>query len=133
MHSVTRQDWLKLIRGGLTQKGTPEFRLFWCLVVSSIPAAIVGKLLDHWAEENLRAPLLIALTLVAVGFFIGTAGSGETGGTTSANLTVTPDDQVRPSAPGATATFPVYVKNSTDYGVRFTSISAGSSTATASG
>ena len=26
--------------------------------------------------------LLIALTLVAVGFFIGTAGSGEAGGTT---------------------------------------------------
>jgi hypothetical protein len=77
--------------------------------------------------------LLIALTLVAVGFFIGTAGSGEAGGTTTANLTVTPDDQVRPLAPGATATFPVYVKNSKDYGVRVTSISAGSSTATASG
>jgi hypothetical protein len=77
--------------------------------------------------------LLIALTLVGVGFFIGTAGSGGAGGTTSAALTVTPDDQVRPLAPGATGTFPVYVKNSMDYGVRVTSISAGSSTATASG
>jgi len=77
--------------------------------------------------------LLIALTLVGVGFFIGTAGSGEAGGTTSADLTVTPDDQIRPLAPGATGTFPIYVKNSKDYGVRVTSISAGSSTATASG
>lgn len=77
--------------------------------------------------------LLIALTLVAVGFFIGTAGSGEAGGTTSADLTVAPDDQVRPLAPGATGTFPIYVKNSKDYGVRVTSISAGSSTATSSG
>ncbi len=77
--------------------------------------------------------LLIALALVAVGFFIGTAGSGEAGGTTSADLTVTPDDQVRPLAPGATGTFPLYVKNAKDYGVRVTSISAGSSTATSSG
>ncbi|PZS37300.1 MAG: hypothetical protein DLM62_19965 [Pseudonocardiales bacterium] len=77
--------------------------------------------------------LLVAVTLVGVGFFIGTAGSGATGGTTSAELTVTPDGQVRPLAPGATGTFPVYVKNSTDYGVRVTSISAGSSAATVSG
>jgi len=77
--------------------------------------------------------LLIALALVGVGFLIGTAGGGGTGGTTSADLTVVPDDQVRPLAPGATATFPVYVKNPEDYGVRVTSISAGSSNATAGG
>jgi len=77
--------------------------------------------------------LLVALTLVGVGFLIGTAGGGEAGGTTTAELTVTPDDQVRPLAPGATATFPVYVKNPKDYGVRVTSISEGSSNATAGG
>ncbi len=77
--------------------------------------------------------LLVALTLVGVGFLIGTAGGGGTGGTTTAELSVTPDDQVRPLAPGATVTFPVYVKNPEDYGVRVTSISEGSSNATASG
>jgi hypothetical protein len=77
--------------------------------------------------------LLIALALVGVGFLIGTAGGGEAGGTTSAELTVTPDDQVRPLAPGATGTFPVYIKNPMDYGVQVTSISEGSSTATANG
>lgn len=77
--------------------------------------------------------LIVALTLVGVGFLIGTAGGGGAGGTTTAEVTVTPDDQIRPLAPGATATFPVYVKNPKDYGVRVTSISAGSSTATAGG
>ncbi|MDQ3762549.1 MAG: hypothetical protein M3460_13015 [Actinomycetota bacterium] len=77
--------------------------------------------------------LLIALALVGVGFFIGYTGSGETGSTTSVDLTVTPDDQVRSLPPGATRTFPVYINNPNDYGVRVTSISEGSSTATASG
>ncbi|MGH3780343.1 MAG: hypothetical protein ACRDRO_06855 [Pseudonocardiaceae bacterium] len=77
--------------------------------------------------------LVIALALVGAGFLIGTAGGGGAGGTTTAELTITPDDQVQPLAPGATATFPVYVKNPMDYGVQVTSISGGSSHATAGG
>ncbi len=77
--------------------------------------------------------LLIALTLVGIGFLVGTIGGGETGTTTSVELTVTPDDQVRPLPPGKTTTFPLYINNPADYGVRVASISAGNSTATASG
>jgi hypothetical protein len=77
--------------------------------------------------------LVIALTLVGVGFLIGTAGSGETGATTSVELTVTPDNDTRSLPPGATKTFPIYVNNTTDYGVQVTSISAGTSHATSGG
>lgn len=78
--------------------------------------------------------LVIALGLAGVGFLIGTiGGGGETGSITSVELTVTPDDQVRPLSPGATTTFPVYVNNPNDYGVRVDSISAGSSAATTGG
>ncbi|MGB9278574.1 MAG: hypothetical protein WCB57_00590 [Pseudonocardiaceae bacterium] len=77
--------------------------------------------------------LLVALTLVGVGFLIGTAGGGAAGGTTTTDLTISPDDPVRPLAPGTTAMFPVYVTNSMDYGVRVMSIGAGSSKATAGG
>lgn len=73
--------------------------------------------------------LLVALGLVGAGFLIGTIGGGETGTTTSVELTVTPNEQVRPLPPGVTATFPLYVHNTTDYGVRVASISAGSSNA----
>jgi hypothetical protein len=80
--------------------------------------------------------LLIALGLLGVGFLIGTIGLGggdETGTTTSVELTVTPNEQVRPLPVGATRTFPLYVHNTTDYGVRVDLISAGSSNATAGG
>jgi hypothetical protein len=77
--------------------------------------------------------LLIALALVGVGFLIGTIGSGKTGTVTSVELTVTPDNDTRTLPPGATKTFPVYINNTTDYGVQVTSISAGSSQATPGG
>lgn len=77
--------------------------------------------------------LLIALGLSGLGFFIGTMGSGESGGTTSAELTVTPEDNTRSLAPGATKTFPLYINNPHDYGVRVASISAGTSPASPSG
>lgn len=77
--------------------------------------------------------LITALGLAGVGFLIGTIGGGETGATTSVELSVTPDDQVRPLSPGGTTTFPVYINNPNDYGVRVDSISAGSSAATSGG
>ncbi|HKR49264.1 MAG TPA: hypothetical protein VJT72_06720 [Pseudonocardiaceae bacterium] len=77
--------------------------------------------------------LIVALGLAGVGFLIGTIGGGESGSTTSVELTVTPANQVRPLSPGGTTTFPVYINNPNDYGVRVDSISAGSSTATGGG
>jgi hypothetical protein len=78
--------------------------------------------------------LLIALGLTVVGFLIGTVGTGTAAGSTSSvDFTVTPDDQVRPLAPGTTATFPIYINNPNDYGVRVDSISEGKSKATSSG
>ncbi|MGH3843318.1 MAG: hypothetical protein ACRDS0_18015 [Pseudonocardiaceae bacterium] len=77
--------------------------------------------------------LLICLALVGVGFFVGTIGGGASGSTSTVDFAVSPDDQVRPLAPGATTTLPVYINNSNDYGVRVDSISAGSSKATVSG
>jgi hypothetical protein len=77
--------------------------------------------------------LLIALGLTGAGFLIGTIGGGESGATTSAELTVTPDSDARSLAPGATKTYPLYIKNANDYGVRVASISAGTSNATPGG
>jgi undecaprenyl-diphosphatase len=72
--AVFWQDWIRLISAGLFGKGSPsDKRLFWGLVVSSIPGAILGKLLDHWAEEHLRAPLLIAAALGAMGILLWVA------------------------------------------------------------
>jgi hypothetical protein len=77
--------------------------------------------------------LLIALGLTGVGFLIGTMGSGESGTTTSVELTVTPRDSTRSLDPGATKTFPLYISNPNNYGVRVASISSGTSPAAPSG
>src|SRR5438309_1407225 len=55
------RDWIRLVRAGIQSirerriADDPDRRLFWALMVSSIPAAIAGKLLNTWAEETLRA------------------------------------------------------------------------------
>jgi undecaprenyl-diphosphatase len=70
------RDWIRLIGAGFASlrdrsfTGTPDRGLFWALVVSSIPAAIVGKLLGDWAEETLRSPLLIAATMSVMGIVL---------------------------------------------------------------
>ena len=69
--AVFWQDWIRLIAAGLFGKGTAiDKQLFWGLVISSVPGAVAGKLLDKWAEENLRAPLLIAATMAALGIIL---------------------------------------------------------------
>ena len=73
------RDWIRLIRAGafsMLERGIgadPDRRLFWALVVSSIPAAVVGKLFNEWAEETLRAPLLIAGTMSVMGVLLWVA------------------------------------------------------------
>jgi undecaprenyl-diphosphatase len=73
------RDWIRIIRAGAQSilerriGEDPDRRLFWALVVSSIPAAIVGRLLNDWAEETLRAPLLIAATMSVMGIALGVA------------------------------------------------------------
>lgn len=60
--AVFWRDWIRIL--------LKDHKLLWALVVSSIPAAIIGKLLEKWAEENLRAPLLIACTLAVMGVLL---------------------------------------------------------------
>jgi len=69
--AVFWKDWIRLLGAGLTGGGSEtDRRLFWGLVISALPAAVIGKLLDKWAESNLRAPLLIACTMAALGLIL---------------------------------------------------------------
>jgi undecaprenyl-diphosphatase len=70
------RDWIRLIRAGFASlrdrnfTGTADRRLFWALVLSAVPAAVVGKLLNDWAEETLRSPVLIAATMSVMGIVL---------------------------------------------------------------
>jgi len=47
------RDWLGIIKG----------RLLWCIIVASVPGAIIGKLLEEKAETVFRSPALIACAM----------------------------------------------------------------------
>lgn len=65
------KDWLTLIRHGFG-KGfkTDEGRMFWYLVVASIPGAIAGVLLEEKAETTFRSPIIIGTMLMLMGLIL---------------------------------------------------------------
>jgi undecaprenyl-diphosphatase len=64
------KDWWQLIIKGFTDVRTVKGRLFWYLVVATVPGAIAGFLLEKIAETLFRSPLLIAIMLILMGIFL---------------------------------------------------------------
>lgn len=64
------KDWLRLVRHAAQPK-TPDGRLFWLLVLASVPGAAVGAVLDKYAEGFFSDKyLLIAGTLAVMGLLL---------------------------------------------------------------
>ncbi len=53
------RDWIDLIR--------KKQKLFVAIIFASVPAGIVGFLLNDIAEQKFRSPLLISFTLISIG------------------------------------------------------------------
>ena len=68
------KDWLKLIKGGYNQvvkkQKTPEGKMFWYIVIATIPGGIIGFLLDHFVGDTLTKPLVIACALIIMGILL---------------------------------------------------------------
>jgi len=64
------RDWLVLLSDGLQRKKTTEGRMFWYLVLATIPGAITGYMLEDMAETALRHPLLIGIMLMVMGVIL---------------------------------------------------------------
>ncbi len=68
------KDWIELIKGGYNQtiKRQPSFegKMFWYIVIATIPGAIIGFLLDHFLEDTLKQPLIIAIALIVMGIIL---------------------------------------------------------------
>ena len=66
-------DWLRLLgagwRGLLRGQpfSEPDGKLLGLLALASVPGAVVGLLLEKWADTVLRSPLLIAVTMTIMG------------------------------------------------------------------
>lgn len=69
------KDWLELLKGGyklaIKKEKTVEGRMFWYLVIATIPGGILGLLADKFLEDYLRtAYLLIAIVLIVMGVIL---------------------------------------------------------------
>jgi undecaprenyl-diphosphatase len=64
------KDWVQLLINGLRNARSREGRLFWYLVLASIPGAAAGFLLEKKAETVFREPLLIACMLIIMGIVL---------------------------------------------------------------
>lgn len=64
------KDWIKLLKAAANRRTTSEKRLFWYLVVATIPGGIFGVLLEKKAESTFRSPILIAVMMIFMGILL---------------------------------------------------------------
>ena len=68
------KDWVNLIKGGFNQvvkkEKTQEGRMFWYIVLATLPGGIIGFILDHFLEDYLTKPLIIAIALIVMGIIL---------------------------------------------------------------
>lgn len=68
------KDWIELIKGGyekiVHKKNTVEGRMFWYIVLATLPGGIIGYLLDHFVGDKLATPFIIATALIVMGILL---------------------------------------------------------------
>lgn len=68
--------WIDMLAAaaGLAKAGDPEVqerrRVFWYLVIGTIPAGIAGYLFEKQAEDQFRTPTVIGVALIVVALFM---------------------------------------------------------------
>lgn len=68
------KDWIKLIVGGFKQvvkkENTKEGKMFWYIVLATIPGGIIGFILDHFLGDYLTKPIVIAVASIVMGIIL---------------------------------------------------------------
>lgn len=64
------RDWVDIFVTGFGGKGRSDRRTLWLLAVGSVPAAVVGALLEKAAEDAFRSPPLVAAMLALAGLLL---------------------------------------------------------------
>src|SRR5438552_17745615 len=88
-----RGYWWRIISAALRglvhgRPGEGEGRLFWLIVLASIPGAVAGLALGEAAETSFRSPLLIATTMTVIGTVLLIADRGASTGAERRQVTV---------------------------------------------
>ena len=61
------KDWVRLVTAALRRQASDDKRIFWYLVIATIPGALFGLALEKKAETTFRAPLLIGIMMIVMG------------------------------------------------------------------
>lgn len=65
------KDWVELIKGGYKQvikkEKSFEGKMFWYIVLATIPGGIIGFILDKFVGDKLETPIIIAIALIIMG------------------------------------------------------------------
>jgi undecaprenyl-diphosphatase len=78
------KEWLTLVFCGAgmnypatatAEQVAQNRRMFWYMVIGTIPAAVLGKLFHHYIEDELRQPMIIGVSLVLVALLMWWADS----------------------------------------------------------
>ncbi len=68
------KDWIELIKGGykfvVKKEKTTEGKMFWYIVIATIPGGIIGFILDKYAQDLLTKPIIIAIALIVMGIVL---------------------------------------------------------------
>lgn len=79
MVAYFRADLIRYVRDGLaavfqrTKPVTPDGKLAWLFVLTSVPAAIAGAVGEKFFDEKLGKPWIIATSLIVFGVLLGVA------------------------------------------------------------
>ncbi len=68
------KDWVALVKGGVLSvargKRSTEGRLFWYIVIATIPAGLLGKLMEKGVNKLIGVNLNIEMTVIALALII---------------------------------------------------------------
>lgn len=63
------KDWIRLIKAGITEPKSTDGKLFWFIVIATIPGGLAGVLLDKYMEV-FSNPALIGIMLIVMGIIL---------------------------------------------------------------
>jgi undecaprenyl-diphosphatase len=78
------KDWLTLLVCGLggkypaaapAEEIAQHRKLFWLMILGTIPGGLLGALFEHRIEENFRTPLVISISMIVVALIMWWADS----------------------------------------------------------
>ena len=62
--------WVQLIRAGFTEPKSPHGKIFWIIVISTIPASVVGLLFNDKVTVLQDNPYIIGVMLIVMGLVL---------------------------------------------------------------